>query len=45
MNYYWPARYSYSCYSMVSFCPFVLDIIYNYLYISKLCNVYKKQGA
>jgi len=38
MNYYQPARYSYSCYSMLSFALSVLNIIYNYLYISKLYN-------
>ena len=30
MNYYQPARYSYSCYSMLSLALFVLNIIYNY---------------
>ena len=38
MNYYQPARYSYSCYSMLSFALSVLNILYNYLYISKLYN-------
>lgn len=36
MNYYQPARYSYSCYSMLSFALPDPIIIYNYLYISKL---------
>ena len=36
MNYYQPARYSYSCYSMLSFTLSVPNTIYNYLYISKL---------
>ena len=36
MNYYQPARYSYSCYSMLSFALSDPNIIYNYLYISKL---------
>ena len=36
MNYYQPARYSYSCYSMLSFGRNDSNIIYNYLYISKL---------
>ena len=36
MNYYQPPRYSYSCYSMLSFALSDSNIIYNYLYISKL---------
>ncbi len=36
MNYYQPARYSYSCYSMLSFALSAPNTIYNYLYISKL---------
>ena len=36
MNYYQPARYSYSCYSMLSFVLSNPNNIYNYLYISKL---------
>ena len=36
MNCYQPARYSYSCYSMLSFALSDSNIIYNYLYISKL---------
>ena len=36
MNYYQPARYSYSCYSMLSFGRNESNIVYNYLYISKL---------
>ena len=36
MNDYSPARYSYSCYSMLSFGRNDSNIIYNYLYISKL---------
>jgi len=38
MNYYQPTCYSYSCYSMLSFVLSDLNIIYNYLYISKLYN-------
>ena len=31
MNYYQPARYSYNCYSMLSFSHKNLKYIYNYL--------------
>ena len=43
MNYYQPARYSYNCYSMLSFGLSDLDIIYNYLYISKLYGYSENQ--
>ena len=43
MNYYQPARYSYSCYSMVSFGRKSPNIIYNYLYISNLYIIYENQ--
>ena len=43
MNYYQPARYSYSCYSMLSFALPDLNIICNYLYISKLYIISENQ--
>ena len=44
MNYYWLARYSYSCYSMLFLDePQFHNIIYNYLYISKLYIISENQ--
>ena len=41
MNLYQPVRYSYSCYSMLSFALSDSNNIYNYLYISNLYIISK----